>query len=196
MDFEAEIFLIIGAAYRSGRSSAGARAARRSWTMKPVAPPLRTWISGARARFRPPVQIASRDHDLRRRERAWQCYPGRRFPSVTTDSVASGRGTSAWRSMLRSVPWVSKPSPVTLERMREAESARLFVVHEVGPTSFVIRSEGAQRYTVRLGDPNSCSVCGSNELCVHVVRVAARDVRPCIARSLCAGARNDSFLFS
>eukprot|EP00698_Gefionella_okellyi_P001838 TRINITY_DN11679_c0_g1_i1.p1 TRINITY_DN11679_c0_g1~~TRINITY_DN11679_c0_g1_i1.p1 ORF type:complete len:516 (+),score=27.89 TRINITY_DN11679_c0_g1_i1:103-1548(+) len=63
--------------------------------------------------------------------------------------------------------------------MEEAECARLYVVQEVGPTSFVLRDESDRRYIVRIGSLHTCSVCSKagSELCIHILFVILRVFR-------------------
>eukprot|EP01022_Parablepharisma_sp_SALTPOND_P024634 TRINITY_DN551_c0_g1_i3.p1 TRINITY_DN551_c0_g1~~TRINITY_DN551_c0_g1_i3.p1 ORF type:complete len:1302 (-),score=226.01 TRINITY_DN551_c0_g1_i3:962-4867(-) len=56
-------------------------------------------------------------------------------------------------------------------RFAEAQSTRLFVVQETGPTKFVIEDSSQRKYRIELGNTIKCS-CGGGleEHCIHTVR--------------------------
>lgn len=82
----------------------------------------------------------------------------------------------------RERPYVSKPSEALRQRLAAAASARLFVVQEPGPTSFVLRSEAAEgvrerKHRVSIGSTHSCSCGARNQPCLHVAFVLIRVFR-------------------
>jgi hypothetical protein len=78
----------------------------------------------------------------------------------------------------RERPFVSKPTGALLERLDAACTARLFVVQEPGPTSFVLKAGDSERkHRVSIGTVHTCS-CGAREQpCVHVAFVLLRVFR-------------------
>ena len=67
---------------------------------------------------------------------------------------------------------------VLLQRFSEAADARIYVVQEPGPTSFVLKSADSERkHRVSIGSVHSCS-CGAREQpCVHTSFVLLRIFR-------------------
>ena len=80
--------------------------------------------------------------------------------------------------MSRAVPYVAKPTEALLQRFSEAADARIYVVQEPGPTSFVLKSADSERkHRVSIGSVHSCS-CGAREQpCVHTSFVLLRIFR-------------------
>ena len=80
--------------------------------------------------------------------------------------------------MSRAVPYVAKPTEALLQRFSEAADARIYVVQESGPTSFVLKSADSERkHRVSIGSVHSCS-CGAREQpCVHTSFVLLRIFR-------------------
>ena len=78
----------------------------------------------------------------------------------------------------RAVPFLSKPTEALLQRFAEAADARIYVVQEPGPTSFVLKSADSERkHRVSIGSVHSCS-CGAREQpCVHTSFVLLRVFR-------------------
>eukprot|EP00800_Vazella_pourtalesii_P020939 TRINITY_DN758_c0_g3_i3.p1 TRINITY_DN758_c0_g3~~TRINITY_DN758_c0_g3_i3.p1 ORF type:complete len:434 (-),score=81.19 TRINITY_DN758_c0_g3_i3:655-1956(-) len=75
--------------------------------------------------------------------------------------------------MSRSVAWRHSCPVKVKERLDHASTARLYILHQTGPTGFHIKEEGKDRkLKVFLGDPHTCS-CNSfmndRELCVHIL---------------------------
>ena len=81
-------------------------------------------------------------------------------------------------TMSRAVPYVAKPTEALLQRFSEAADARIYVVQEPGPTSFVLKSADSERkHRVSIGSVHSCS-CGAREQpCVHTSFVLLRIFR-------------------
>ena len=81
-------------------------------------------------------------------------------------------------TMSRAVPYVAKPTEALLQRFSEAADARIYVVQEPGPTSFVLKSADSERkHRVSIGSVHSCS-CGAREQpCVHTSFVLLRVFR-------------------
>ena len=80
--------------------------------------------------------------------------------------------------MSRAVPYVSKPSEALLQRFTEASDARIFVVQEPGPTSFVLKSADSERkHRVSIGSVHSCSCGARGQPCVHTAFVLLRVFR-------------------
>lgn len=79
---------------------------------------------------------------------------------------------------MRDTPYVSKPSESLLRTLRVASDARLYVVQEPGPTSFVLKSADSERkHRVQIGAVHTCS-CGAREQpCVHTAFVLLRIFR-------------------
>eukprot|EP01136_Pigoraptor_vietnamica_P039799 Opistho-1_new@10981 len=82
--------------------------------------------------------------------------------------------------MSRVVPWRRTCPEVVSARMETALAAQLYLVHETGPTGFVLRDEDGAKFKVFLGDPHSCT-CGGfmrdRELCVHILWVTLKRFR-------------------
>ncbi|KAL3897589.1 MAG: hypothetical protein SGPRY_013021 [Prymnesium sp.] len=78
----------------------------------------------------------------------------------------------------REKPYVSKPSQSLLSRLEAASSARLFVLQELGPTSFVIKAgESERKHRVSIGSLHTCT-CGDREQpCLHTAFVLLRIFR-------------------
>ena len=79
---------------------------------------------------------------------------------------------------MRDTPYVTKPSESLLRTLRLASDARLYVVQEPGPTSFVLKSADSERkHRVQIGAVHTCS-CGAREQpCVHTAFVLLRIFR-------------------
>jgi len=62
------------------------------------------------------------------------------------------------------------PTPAFETCFEEAQSTRLFMVQETGPTKFVIENDEQQKFKVELGNTLKCS-CGGGieEHCIHTV---------------------------
>lgn len=91
-------------------------------------------------------------------------------------------------TMSRSIRWRRECSDVIRRRIEEASQITLYIVHQTGPTGFIVKEDGrskklkvwAQRvhvmfthdiFQVLLGDPHRCSCFGSldKEPCVHIL---------------------------
>lgn len=54
--------------------------------------------------------------------------------------------------------------------MEEAKSARLYILQQTGPTSFVIKEEASDtKYKIQIGDQHKCSCTAKSKPCVHIV---------------------------
>ena len=80
--------------------------------------------------------------------------------------------------MSRAVAFVAKPSEALLQRFAEAADARIYVVQEPGPTSFVLKSADSDRkHRVSVGSVHSCSCGARAQPCVHTSFVLLRVFR-------------------
>jgi len=83
-------------------------------------------------------------------------------------------------SSRRERPYISKPSESVRQRLTAAASARLLVVHEPGPTSFVLKAvDSDKKHRVFLGSVHTCS-CGAgaaSQPCEHTAFVLIRVFR-------------------
>eukprot|EP01051_Picozoa_sp_SAG22_P014515 SAG22_NODE_1771_length_3616_cov_7.362834_2_plen_727_part_01 len=87
--------------------------------------------------------------------------------------------------MARAVPYRARAPPGVAAQLAEVPYSRLFVIHEPGPTSFVLRGEESSRkYRVSVGEQHSCNCGTPNELCEHVLFVLVRVFRMQIANPL------------
>ena len=78
----------------------------------------------------------------------------------------------------RALPFVAKPSEALLQRFAEAADARIYVVQEPGPTSFVLKSADSERkHRVSIGSVHSCSCGARAQPCVHTSFVLLRVFR-------------------
>ena len=66
--------------------------------------------------------------------------------------------------MARAFPYRARPPPEVATILSEIPYSRLFVIHESGPTSFVLRTEESARKLVALQEPEM-----GNELSYDVV---------------------------
>ncbi|KAI6649338.1 E3 ubiquitin-protein ligase ZSWIM2-like isoform X2 [Oopsacas minuta] len=75
--------------------------------------------------------------------------------------------------MSRSVAWRHYCPTKIKERLTLASTARLYILHQTGPTGFHIKEEGKDRkLKVFLGDPHTCSCntfMNERELCIHIL---------------------------
>jgi E3 ubiquitin-protein ligase ZSWIM2 len=81
--------------------------------------------------------------------------------------------------MSRSVPW-RRACPDTLSRrMDETFQTVMYIVHQAGPTGFVLKHED-KKFKVFLGDPHSCT-CPifkkEKDLCVHILWLLLKKFR-------------------
>ncbi|KAL1508237.1 hypothetical protein AB1Y20_004354 [Prymnesium parvum] len=80
--------------------------------------------------------------------------------------------------MRRERPFLPKPTDALQATMNAASRARLFVVQEPGPTSFVLKSEASERqHRVSIGSVHSCSCGARSQPCVHTAFVLLRVFR-------------------
>eukprot|EP00761_Pharyngomonas_kirbyi_P010489 gb/GECH01010509.1/.p1 GENE.gb/GECH01010509.1/~~gb/GECH01010509.1/.p1 ORF type:complete len:628 (+),score=78.77 gb/GECH01010509.1/:1-1884(+) len=80
--------------------------------------------------------------------------------------------------MERQIPWIRKPSENVKSLIDEANSARLFLLQENGPTSFTIKQEGhRKKYRVTIGNVQRCSCHSSLTLCIHILYVMIKVFR-------------------
>ena len=72
--------------------------------------------------------------------------------------------------MQRSKPWRTRPTPHFMNLLDLAMNARMFLVHETGPTRLVLQTENRKKYKVQIGYEVSCSCGGGRtEHCVHTI---------------------------
>lgn len=83
--------------------------------------------------------------------------------------------------MSRSVAWRRTVSDAASWHQDEASSATIYILREVGPTGFLLKEEGEQKYfKVFLGDPHTCT-CSvykkEKDLCKHICWVIMKKFR-------------------
>ncbi len=81
----------------------------------------------------------------------------------------------------REAPYRARPPQEVVELLQRLENQRLYVMHRMGPTSFVVHEEGAGSVNqkVMLGPRPSCSCAGAvcKELCLHILFVMVKVMR-------------------
>eukprot|EP00966_Prymnesium_polylepis_P120577 2786342-Prymnesium_polylepis.1 len=78
----------------------------------------------------------------------------------------------------RERPYVGKLTAELSERLEAASAARLFVVQEPGPTSFVLKAENSDRkHRVSVGSVHTCSCGARDQPCLHTAFVLLRIFR-------------------
>ncbi|XP_065826851.1 E3 ubiquitin-protein ligase ZSWIM2-like isoform X2 [Oscarella lobularis] len=83
--------------------------------------------------------------------------------------------------MSRRYPWRRLSPDVVADRIEQALSKRIYLVHQKGPTGFILKEEQCERkHKVYLGDPHSCT-CSTfiqeRELCIHILWVILKKFR-------------------
>jgi hypothetical protein len=70
--------------------------------------------------------------------------------------------------MARVVPWRNKPTQLISEMIPVSKELKLYLVHEIGPTSMVLKDENNNKFKVVIGDTVNCS-CSvvKNDHCIH-----------------------------
>jgi ribosomal protein S17E len=72
--------------------------------------------------------------------------------------------------MSRNSPWRSKPTTEILNLIPEAQEIKLYLMQELGPTSFIFNDDNANKVKVSIGKDVSCSCSpGKNDHCVHTL---------------------------
>eukprot|EP00002_Diphylleia_rotans_P026343 TRINITY_DN5243_c0_g1_i2.p1 TRINITY_DN5243_c0_g1~~TRINITY_DN5243_c0_g1_i2.p1 ORF type:complete len:572 (+),score=71.64 TRINITY_DN5243_c0_g1_i2:114-1829(+) len=80
--------------------------------------------------------------------------------------------------MQRSSPYVSKPSEDVKRLIEQVREARLYLVQESGPTSFVLKGDQSDRkYRVSIGDRHYCTCNEGRQLCLHTLFVMIKIFR-------------------
>ncbi|RDD38628.1 E3 ubiquitin-protein ligase Zswim2 [Trichoplax sp. H2] len=83
--------------------------------------------------------------------------------------------------MSRRRPWRRLCPDVVDQRINQAMQATIYIVHQTGPTGFVIKEDASDRkYKVSLGEEHSCT-CRTfekeKELCIHILWLLIRKFR-------------------
>lgn len=82
--------------------------------------------------------------------------------------------------MARSVRWRRECSDIVRRRIEEALQITLYIVHQTGPTGFIVKEDGrSKKMKVYLGDPHRCTCFGAldKEPCVHILWLLLKKYR-------------------
>lgn len=80
--------------------------------------------------------------------------------------------------MSREKPYINKPAEGFFDVVQRALESTFFLVHESGPTSFLLKDESGKPIKVSLGGRHSCSCGGGKtEHCLHTLYVLLKIFR-------------------
>ena len=80
--------------------------------------------------------------------------------------------------MSREKPYRSKAPQAVFNLMQEALGCTFYLVHEAGPTSFLLKDERGKQIKVQLGSRHTCSCGGgAREHCIHTLYVLLKIFR-------------------
>ncbi len=95
------------------------------------------------------------------------------FVVIATNQSRFLPETNERAKMQRSTSWRQVCPESVSRKIEEALTARYYILHQTGPSGFVLREEqGSKKVKVFLGDPNVCSCAEfkkNNELCQHIL---------------------------